>query len=386
MLEVQKFLQENTSVAGKLIPRCLIALEKLKEEYGIKFNVWENQLVVLNYCQIDSPKTHPITVECRSLVLELNNDWSLVSRSFDRFFNLGEIGEVSEEWIPCPGKGMSRFRTMTFHEKMDGSLIGIFHYKGQVMYRTRSVIMPESEINGHGTTWKEAIEEALQDNWKDWKGSQYTLIAELTCRENRIVVDYGHEPTLTLLAVRVNEDGDYLPPCMTDDVAKGTGMKRPRTYTFSNTEACVKAVAELPDLEEGYVGYNPAGVPCVKIKNPAYVAAHHLRGDGLNEKRILDLILMNEQKEYLTVFPEDEKMFKPYEEAYDAFVFTMHRFVGFINTDVVRAKSQKDFALFFKDFPESALIFQIRKDVDWKEAFDKLSADKQRSLILNYKN
>lgn len=170
-----------------------------------------------------------------------------------------------------------------------------------------------------------------------------------------------------------------------ENLCKSTGWLLPKTFKFSSMKECIRAVEDLPNLEEGYVGVNPAGVPCVKIKAKRYLIAHHLRGEGLNEKRILDLIIMNEEAEYLTIFPEDEKMFKPYEEAYDTFVMTMHRFSGFINTEVVKAKSQKDFALFFKDFPESGLIFQMRKGVDWKIAFERLPQQKKRDLILNHK-
>lgn len=79
MLNVQQYLQTKS-------------LEDLKTELGIK--VAEHAtlpLVILNYDQIESPsKTHPIILECRALVLN-KNDWSIVARSFSRFFNFGEL-------------------------------------------------------------------------------------------------------------------------------------------------------------------------------------------------------------------------------------------------------------------------------------------------------
>ena len=44
------------------------ALGILEENYSIKYNLWED-LVCLNYCQMNSPKFDAITKECRSLVL-----------------------------------------------------------------------------------------------------------------------------------------------------------------------------------------------------------------------------------------------------------------------------------------------------------------------------
>lgn len=204
MLNVQAYLLDRNDQNHE----PLAALEALKEDFGIKHSIWEDQLVVLNYCQIESPKTHDITLECRSLVLELGT-WEVVSRSFDRFFNLGELGEVTEGFIPTPFDGMSRFRNMAFHEKMDGSLIGIFNYKGQWLYRTRSVIMPVAEVNGKSwVTWKELIEEATNfPGCCEYLDSELTYILEVVSRDNRVVVDYEGRNAY-LLGIR-DKNGKY---------------------------------------------------------------------------------------------------------------------------------------------------------------------------------
>lgn len=66
-------------------------LELLEEQLGIKSNCHEDGRVILNYDQINSPKNNDLVRECRGLVLDKNNNWELVARSFSRFFNLGEI-------------------------------------------------------------------------------------------------------------------------------------------------------------------------------------------------------------------------------------------------------------------------------------------------------
>lgn len=65
-------------------------LEALTEQFAISVKKIDD-LLVLNYNQIDSPKTHPIVIECRSLILEAKT-LKVVSRSFDRFFNIYENG------------------------------------------------------------------------------------------------------------------------------------------------------------------------------------------------------------------------------------------------------------------------------------------------------
>ncbi len=107
-MRVIEFL--NRFMENDRLPDC--ALDSLRETYGIKSRIYPlTGLVVLNYCQIESSryKTEKIVRECRSLVLtypEIHNTYpdgedepcfpvsdkfKVVSRSFDRFFNLNEV-------------------------------------------------------------------------------------------------------------------------------------------------------------------------------------------------------------------------------------------------------------------------------------------------------
>ena len=64
---------------------------KLNEEFGIMVKKYEEGLYVLNYDQINSPKSNDIVKECRGLILD--HEFNIVSRSLDRFFNWNEINE-----------------------------------------------------------------------------------------------------------------------------------------------------------------------------------------------------------------------------------------------------------------------------------------------------
>lgn len=362
MLEVQKFLKGATSVQTNER-----ALESLKEQTGIKATVWEDQLVVLNYCQIESNKRCNIAQECRSLVLELGT-WEVVSRSFDRFFNYGEE--------PCPAIGIN---FMVAHEKVDGSLIGLFNYEGKWMYRTRSVIMPVSNINAWDVTWKDHIESALAHVDFNRLQDDKTYILELTSMENRVVTKYDHVgPKLTLLAIRYNQKGFYVQSTLLNEMAASLGVRLPRTYTFETMSECLTAAKELRNLEEGFVLYSHFGIPISKVKNPAYVAAHHLRGEGLNPKRIKDLIIMNEVDEYLAIFPEDKEVFEPYQDAYVDLVWK----VGMMEY-LCRAESltQKEFALRIAHLPFKGILFSMRKGMTQKEAWDKCTTNTKYQLI-----
>ncbi|URC15315.1 RNA ligase [Paraglaciecola Antarctic GD virus 1] len=324
-------------------------LEFLTSQYGIKVKYNEEyELYVLNYSQIDSPKLNPMVMECRSLVIEFTgSEFLVVSRAFDRFFNYGE-GDAK----------FTNIQLLEIYEKLDGSLITVFNHKGTWLYRTKAMIMPIITINGLTATWNELIEEAL--NWKQIEfGSlrpNCSYIFEVTAPDNRVVVRYA-ERGATLLAIRNNDHGTYLDSVFRQSYASVFGAKLPRQYQLKTFDDAMQAAKDLPKLEEGYVMYLD-GAPVVKLKNPAYVAAHHLRGEGLNPTRLMDLIIMNEVDEYLSVFPEDKDMFKPYVKSHSV-LMEYAQYLFDISKDIV---SQKDFALRVKDTPVSGLLFSMRNN------------------------
>lgn len=326
-------------------------LSALVAEFSLSVNEWidkEGQILyVLNYDQIESPKNHQITNECRSLVVtqKQDGDWIVVSRSFDRFFNYGETQEQHD------------ITKMIAYEKVDGSIVSLFFWKGDWLYRTRSMIMPTSSVNGWETTWKDLIEPVLlEKGFKEYCHSPYnTYIFEVVGRENRVVTKYA-ESAAYLLAVRCNITGNYLRFLSKD--AELRGWKSPKSYKFTCFSECVNAAKALRELNEGYVLYDEFGEPKIKVKNPAYVAAHHLRGEGLNPKRLMQLVIMNEKDEYLSIFPEDTEHFEKYVEGYNTMLQEM------VSTwdKVSGIGDQKEFALAIKHLPSSGVLFKARKN------------------------
>jgi len=326
------------------------SLAELKEEFGIKVSQNElyPELYVLNYNQIESPKTHEIVRECRSLVIGSSDgvNFSVVSRSFSRFFNYGECDYKPD------------LSTLTCHEKIDGSLIGVFYYNGEWLYRTKSVIMPTASVNGFDTSWKAFIEEGLTWNYlveylNRREGKNNTFIFEVVGRENRIVVQYKGTDAY-FLSARNNDTGDYR------DIAFDN-YKTPKKYRFSSTEDCMAMVRELPNLEEGMVAYNSMGCPMCKIKSPAYLAAHKLRGnDGLTPNRIAEMVVSNEYDEYLSIFGEDKEFFEPYIEVWQGIIERIN-LADFLTNNI---DNKKDFAMRVKDLPFSAVLFSFRNNSD----------------------
>ena len=326
--------------------------EKLTSEFGVIVKKYEDaQLLVLNYDQINSPK-NDITSECRGLILDYA--YNIVSRSFDRFFN---YGEQFATFNPA---------TAVAYEKVDGSLIKIYKHKGHWYCSTRGTAFAESGVNGWGITFADMVYRALglegdmvtcylkfQHLCEEFLNASSTYICEITGVENRVVTRYqGY--TLWLLAERDNQTGEYFE--VPRVIWENFGFELPSVYKFNSIEACLETAKHLPDLQEGYVMYEN-GVPVCKVKSPAYVAVHHIRGEGLTPKRIAELVVINEQEEYLTYFEEDRKFFTPYVEALEfQLKSAQHHYHKFRDIE-----DQKEFAICVKDYHYAQYLFQARK-------------------------
>lgn len=336
-------------------------LKRLTEELGISVK-YVDDLIVLNYNQIESPKTHPVVMECRSLILEAGT-LKVVSRSFDRFFNYGEGGKIWErDQNAIDTMELIDWEQAVAYEKVDGSLIKIYNHKGHWYISTKGTAYGDSGCMGFDITFAELVYKALDcaddeefqqscasaDLWPE-----FTYIYELTSVENRVVRRYeGYK--LHSLAVRANEDGRYVTETELVN-ALAIGAYLPEGFKFDSAEECIRAARNLKNLDEGYVIYQD-GVPVAKIKSPAYVAVHHIRGEGLNPKRIMQLVLSGEQNEYLNYFPEDTNVIMPYVYAY----LTLTDEIGDTYDLIKNIDDQKDFALMARPYKYQAALFQAR--------------------------
>lgn len=345
-------------------------VEKLQSELGIKVKSYpEEGLLVLNYSQVDSPKSNPVVVECRGLILDM--DFNVVSRSMDRFFNLGEVPE-SQAHVDLS--------KAVCYEKVDGSLIRIYNFKGTWYIATRGMAFAEATVNGFDITFKELVLKALGCTKEEFQNKcnvfflpDVTYICEITSTENRCVKSYtGY--TLWYLTARSNSTYEYLDQSSNAYVF---GMSFPKAYSFDSMEDISEDVRNLKNLDEGYVLYQD-GVPVCKIKSPAYCAVHLLRGEGLNPKRVCELVLTGEQEEYLVYFPEDREFIQEYVDKYNEIVQGLELAYAAYRT----IQDQKEFALAIRNVQGNSVLFAARKmKLSVKEAF-KLMPDTAKLKML----
>lgn len=367
-------------------------IDKLVEEYSIKVREYtqkgdfveagtynDGNFIILNYDQINSrPVTHPIIRECRSLILLLPN-FEVVSRSFDRFYNIHESD---------PEKPVLDYNEMIVYEKLDGSLINVFCHEGEWLLSTRFTF-GEAET-GNGNSFKDLFISTLGDTLNNkFKAlpQWHTYIFEFTSPENRIVTPY-YTPNITLLAMRDKEDGHYWQrdsDTALESIANILGISTPKVYNFSSIDLIQESMGELNPLDEGYVCYFPSIGYRVKIKNPSYIVIHSKRMNGnMTVKNILKIIFDNETDEFLSYFPEDAPSFEVYQNAVKALLKSIQDDLDRYNS----IENQKEFALKIKDLPYFMILFNMRKHKIERATIDQLrflTEDKLIELVEIYK-
>ncbi|CAB9525643.1 RNA ligase [Seminavis robusta] len=342
-------------------------LESLQERLGIQAVHHPTlPLVILNYHQIASPKTHPMVRECRSLCLE-KTTWKLVARSFHRFFNWGEVREEQDDF---------NFDNFRVDSKEDGSIITIYHYNGGWHANTRQSfgLRPAAAVRQQqqavSYTWRQLVCQALGihdlDDLDSILTPGYSYVCELTSPYNKVVRSYP-DTCLFLLAV-FDARGVEQSPLSADRVAASMGAKRPITYSFSSLASIQSFLDTQRTADPTFEGV----VICDnahrrwKIKNPSFLLLHKRIGDVSSSvtspQFLLPFVLKGERSELLTYYPETQEVFdktdKAVQRELDALLQLWEQCRGL--------EGQRDFAQAVlgqaSNKSMSSILFRVRKD------------------------
>ena len=342
MLEIQKYL-----LSGK-------TLDELQKELGIKPTLHPTDTrVILNYDQIESPKTHLVVREARGLVLD-RSDWSLVARGFSRFFNWGEVQDEMS---------LFDFSDFSVLEKVDGSLCLLYNHNGQWHANTRGSFALDT-MPHQNFTWQDAFSRALGvASIKDLDGkldTAYCYVCEFCSPYNKVVRRYA-EPTMYLLTAFALEE-----EVSVQQVAQMPGaslFRLPQVYTYRSIEEIQSFLQEQAERDATFEGVviRDKNNQRWKIKNPKYLALHALKGNGddvFNPKHLLPFVLGGEESEFLQYFPEATEAF------YKLKSKVQHEYTRVLEAwiDASDIAEQKDFALTIKgktDF--TSILFSTRK-------------------------
>ncbi len=351
-METIKYLKQN-------------GIEKLKQELFIKVRDYpEHKLLVLNYDQLNSPTLHPIVKECRSLILDY--DFNVVSRSFDRFFNLNEK--------PCSTFEFEN--NMKLYEKIDGSIINIYHYNGKWNTGTKSSAFGEfssskiRDISFHDNVLEtiNLTEDEFQHKFNNLN-KNLTFICEFSSLDNQVIKEYPNAK-LSLLSVRNNSTGLYLNEHDFNIISKSLNFSLPIEYKINSIDDIYQNLNNLNGFDEGFVLFQN-GCPIAKIKTLTYVTVSLIKGEqGGTNDNLKKIIIAGEQSEFLTYFPQySEKI----NELTNNFNMAYNNLIQTWNS-IKNIENQKEFALAIKNPKFSGILFKARKTNvnNIKEYFDKL--------------
>jgi tRNA splicing ligase len=336
MLHVQEFLMNGES------------LEQLETQFGIVATKHESlPLVILNYRMIGSQKNHPITNECRGLVLETGT-WKIIAKSFNRFFNLGELANTPDKF------NWNNFRC---ESKEDGSIILCFNYHGLWHINTRGSFGC-GIVNKSSKTWKNLFSEACPDEKLKNFCREYTYVFELVGPINHVVRKY---PKSEVYLIGMFSQERELPQETLDAHANRFELKRPEIYNFTSITDIENFLQNHPqDTFEGVVICDDK-FNRWKIKNSRYLSLHKMRGNGDNiyaPKTLLPFIMRGDTREIATYFPEVKETIQRYEKLINT---------EFLNLLGVWVESrhipdQKEFALYVVPRTQfSGVLFTARK-------------------------
>jgi T4 RnlA family RNA ligase len=258
------------------------SLSDLEKEHGIKVKVYDG-FVGLNYSMIDSVKSDPITIECRSLKLQkLKDGFSIASRSFDRFFNYGEMPDKYKHFD---------FSNALVMEKADGSIIPIWYnrYNSTWEISSRSAIFGES-LAPNNITYRQSVldtvgltEEEFQNIFKEKAKEDFTYIFEYISPANQIVTLYERNE-IVLLGIHHNHTGQYLSIKDMElflnslsDLKNVKNTRMPKILKCNSFKEVIEAANRLEKLQEGFVCWDYFNDLRVKVKSKKYVALHHMK-------------------------------------------------------------------------------------------------------------
>lgn len=188
------------------------------------------------------------TLISRGLILTDRQE--IVARPFAKFFNL-------EENQPQPIPFHEPFEV---YEKMDGSLGILYYWKGEWQVATRGSFQSEQALIAKDVLYKK------YSHTLGYLKPAYTYLVEIIYPSNRIVVDYGKQEDLVLLAVIDNYTG-------LDVGLSDIGFPIVKRYDGINDIHQLKQLEE--ENREGFVVKFESGYR-VKIKFEEYTRLHYI--------------------------------------------------------------------------------------------------------------
>lgn len=258
----------------------------------------QDDFILLKYNQevIFGDLWNKFYMESRGTVIDYKKE-NLVTLPYKKFFNLNEKPYVNLDII----KGYyDKGYKFIIKDKLDGSLINISKYNGQVVV-TSSGSFTSSQVY-------KAIE--LLNRYKyfvDNMREDYTYMFEIIYPDNRVVVDYKDTEDIFLTGIRNKKTFTLVKDEEIKNIVQKYGLKM-TSYDNRNFEQILDATKEYSYKDkEGWVIKVEEMELLFKLKCDDYINAHKYFTTSFTDKNIACLIKEEKIDDYLARLDGDRK-------------------------------------------------------------------------------
>lgn len=290
-----------------------------------------------------------ITLNHRATIRDVNGN--LIANSFPKFFNI-------EENKHSPSQNFEVF------EKLDGSFGMLFYYENQWIFCSKGSFTSEQATKG----W-----EILQKYQYHNLPITYSYIFEIIYPSNRIVVNYGNQEELILLAVFDKDKKEY------DAKAYSHIFPIVKTYQIQDYTTLVEM---QKDNFEGFVIKFDNGTRC-KVKLNSYLELHK-KLSNISEYKIWELFCSKiDLPTILETIPDEfHKIVIQWYKSLQSQFTTIENNIKIHIQQLPKFDTRKEIALYLADYQYKSIAFSI---LDNKPIYDKIckliEPDKKECLL-----
>jgi RNA ligase len=306
----------------------------------------------------NDPVGSAVRRECRGLVF--NQDGGIISRPYNKFFNVGEKEETQLNKV-------NLYEPHIVLEKLDGSMCHILPTKEGFRIATKSGITSVSmnaEVfiadKPHYSTFISAM----------FDGGM-TPLFEWVSRKNRVVVDYP-EDNLILTGIRNTTKGVYLLYENMMELAEYWNIpivKAVNGLAVQDINLFVKQVREWESDEGVVIRFNSGHM--VKVKADDYVLRHKSKDSISQEKNVLQTILEDAVDDLVPLLtPENGERIQRFQKAFLAGLEDVCTDIHDLYKQIDRGQDQKEFATLAVPsvLPQyQPFMYKLRKGVPVRE-------------------
>lgn len=321
----------------------------LTELHEANINVSEkDRFYIYNYGNaVLVPRDDEIIRLCRGLVLDETG--KVFNYPFRRFFNFHEA--------ECDKVDIENADIL---EKLDGSLISVWHTGSEWEVTTRGSFYPNENAHNFKETFKR-----LFNNFDNLTPG-FTYMFEMISRDNRIVTKYNDE-FVALIGCRNLKNLIELSQDTLDTVAENVGAKVPKRFSATNVQECRQLFENMNDDEEGLVIIDK-NMNRFKLKQESYLKMAKII--SMKDQDVLDFILGRAELDAdFTEMPELQEKIIEVKKVYNE----VKEYSKMIYSKIESIESQKEFASHALNHECRGILFALRKgmefdniDIKWK--------------------